>query len=726
LSAARSALREVFRLDLTQVAPWSGLIRAVPVVALAWVGVAIGSPRTAVTLGVGANLVAIVSLVGAVRVPVGLLVADVAGLGLATFVGSATVADAPLHLGLLALWCFCAGLLVVFGLGPATAGVQSVIAFVVFGRFVDPPLQALELGGLVVVGASVEAGVLLLLRLPPTLRAQRAAIASAYRRLGELVAGEPSVSSVHVGEGFDRAGQMLEAAGLFGRTDVRQMRGLVDEGRRLRVEIAALGGLRERLGRGGSETGAAAVDEAVGRASSTLAELAARIERPRGDARPAAAAGFPAAALDRVRAALTSTEGPANALLAQCLAHLEALAGQLRAARSLLESIGSAAPRAEPAPRPSRAPGDLRTAAQSELSLLRASIRPQSSTFRHAVRLAVAVPGAELLGRALSLPRSYWVAFAVVVVLKPDYSSLFRVGLARVVGTVLGGTLAALVVGGLHPGALGNMALVALTAWAAYSIWPASFAAASGFVTALVLILLSTTQPDTLATATDRLTDTVIGGAIALTVYVVWPTWSRADAYQALAALLRAEQGYLTATLAALQGRESEPGSLRSGARATRLAWAAAESTVGRSLQEPRSHRIDPELGESLLAAARRIILATHSLRAETERGLSVAPYGDLAELSEAIDGALAAIAVRLVEPRAHAPSPNLREIYTPLSNTLAARKTPPAIALQLDEIVDAVDTMESLFDAQSAPSAPDAPRAPSRAPAGRSDLSGP
>jgi uncharacterized membrane protein YccC len=301
----------------------------------------------------------------------------------------------------------------------------------------------------------------------------------------------------------------------------------------------------------------------------------------------------------------------------------------------------------------------------------------------------------------LSLPRSYWGAFAVVIVLKPDYVSLFRNGVGRVIGTVVGGTLAALVVGGLHPDSFGIVVLVAVTSFAAYSLSSASFPASFAFITALVLILLSTTQVDTLSTAVDRLIDTVVGGAIALVAYVGWPTWSRSDAYRALAELISAERAYLLAALAVLQGRKVSADTLMQDARATRLAWSVAEATVGRSLEEPRAHRIDARIGNSVLSTARRIVQATHSLRLDANRGLAEDVQPRLDALIGALGDTLESIAKRLTDlegPR-FALQRTLRELYEPLPDLLAADESPSVVALQLDELVDAIDTLEAVLD---------------------------
>jgi uncharacterized membrane protein YccC len=336
----------------------------------------------------------------------------------------------------------------------------------------------------------------------------------------------------------------------------------------------------------------------------------------------------------------------------------------------------------------------------NELALVRTGLRPDSSAFRHAVRLAVAVPASELIARALHLPRPYWVPFTVVVVLKADYSTLFRRGLGRVIGTVAGATFAALIVGGLHPGEIASVAFVGGVAWASYSLWQSNFALSTAFTTALILVLLSATQVDTLSTALDRLIDTVLGGAIALGVYVVWPTWSTAGARASLAVLGRAIAAYLLGTVALVGGDVEIQGEISGLARSARVAWGQAEAAVGRSLDEPKQHRIDAEFANGALAASRRVIQALHSLRLEAQRGVTVEPFEALHALAHVFAERLDLVARVLdgdADPEGLGPSRALRQEFAPVAATLERNEAPRAIALQLDEIVDAINTLSGV-----------------------------
>ena len=105
-------------------------------------------------------------------------------------------------------------------------------------------------------------------------------------------------------------------------------------------------------------------------------------------------------------------------------------------------------------------------------------------------------------------------------------------------GTVLGVALAGAIAAGLHPAGGATVVIVGLLAWAGYAVFPASFAVGFAFITALVVFLLNAVSPDTLATASARLLDTLVGGTIGLIAYAVWPTWARTPARQALARLV--------------------------------------------------------------------------------------------------------------------------------------------------------------------------------------------
>jgi uncharacterized membrane protein YccC len=400
--------------------------------------------------------------------------------------------------------------------------------------------------------------------------------------------------------------------------------------------------------------------------------------------------------LDRLEGELRGENSDSEVLARQCLAYLAALGGQLRAAGSLMEktrsSVGRRAWRPHLAKRQGSDPRDFR----GDLEVVRANLRRDSPAFRHGVRLAIAVPASLALASWLSLPRGYWLAFAVAVILKPDYSTLFNQGLGRVVGTLVGATVAAVLMSEIHPDLIVTAVLVALMAWAVYSTWAASFSVAMGFVTALILILLSTSLHDTVGTALDRLIDVTLGAVIAFVVYLVWPTSPKAGVEQAQSTLFSSLRDYLATVLDLVESKEVDRTAAQARSKSVRLAWANAEAAVDRSIQEPASTRLDPSQSRGQLAAAQRILRATQALWIDADRGATVDGFVELDGLGQGLVTGLDNLAEAFSGDETK-PMPGLRELYRRVEQPLRQRNGAASIGLHLDELVNAIDTAAHL-----------------------------
>ena len=128
------ALRSSLRVDVSYLSPVAGAVTALPVVAVFVVGLMAGTDSGAIAMAVGANLIAIASLVGAPRLSFRIAIIDAVFLGLSVLVGTLSGSITWLHLLILVPWCFGAGMLEVFDQTSATVGSQAVIAYVVLGR----------------------------------------------------------------------------------------------------------------------------------------------------------------------------------------------------------------------------------------------------------------------------------------------------------------------------------------------------------------------------------------------------------------------------------------------------------------------------------------------------------------------------------------------------------------------------------------------------------------
>jgi uncharacterized membrane protein YccC len=576
------------------------------------------------------------------------------------------------------------GLLVAVGNRGGVVGTQSIIAVVVFGRFSEPLPSALGLAGLVLAGGMAQVIFLGLIRWPSPLRAKRVAAATAYRELSRLAAAPIGASTLPVAAALDDADAALASPGLFGDPAIMTLRSLVDEGHRLRIQLSAIHALIAQspadkhpvLARSLKLT-AASLDlaaRAIEGGSHAAEDLAEPVTRLSGIAVEAMHQGV----------------GVGDALDMAMSRRLSALAGQIRAVSSLAPAAGAGGGLRSRRPhrRTGREPQQLR----AYLEQLRAAASLDSPAGRHAVRLAVIVPAAALISRDLPLSRGYWMVVAAATVLRPEFGATFTRGTERALGTALGVAIAGAITVAGHLSGAASVALVGLLAWAGYAVFPASFAVGFGFITALVVFLLNAISPDTLATASARLLDTLIGGSIGLLAYALWPTWSHRTARQSLADLVEAERAYVAAILAAYTaGRRADEQPMWRLARRARVARANAEAVVARSLTEPETRRIDARQSQAALGGLLRLVTAAHVLRLDAQDDREHLARPGLEILARDLDRQLALIQDGLATgaPTPEAVLPDLRGQHGSFADGVPDDQESAGLIAELDEIVD-------------------------------------
>jgi uncharacterized membrane protein YccC len=283
------------------------------------------------------------------------------------------------------------------------------------------------------------------------------------------------------------------------------------------------------------------------------------------------------------------------------------------------------------------------------LHTLTAAAHPGSPLLRHALRLAIAVAVAHVVAAAVGLDRGYWVAITAVIVLRPDYSSTVQRGLGRLVGTLAGVLIAWGTVALLDPGQFGLVVLVGVFATATYLLMRSNLALGATALTALITCLLEAQGQPVTATAPARLVDTVVGGAIALAVYLLLPTWQGDDLPAVVARSVDASRAWARVVLGGLVDRRTYDSqsahSLGSGARRAR---AEAELAVEGAKGEPRRSAERLETAVAVVAANRRLNRALLSLEVVARTPLRDRP--ELSATAQRLDQALEDTAERLRE----------------------------------------------------------------------------
>ena len=374
-------------------------------------------------------------------------------------------------------------------------------------------------------------------------------------------------------------------------------------------------------------------------------------------------------------------------------APIDALLGQSRAA---WRTAGTMTADAEsPAPAARLAPLRRRPPVRDALTTLWANLTRHSTAFRHALRLSVTVGAATAVYRVWELPRGYWIPMTALLVLRPEFHDTFARGIARIAGTIGGAAVATLIVNVFNPGPAALTLLVLGFVWGCYALFRMNYATFTLCLTGYIVFILMLGGVAEMTAATTRALYTIEGGAFALCVYALWPTWAASTARESLGAMLDEHGAYVGVLLRGYADPRAidleELARIRTGAR---LARSNAEATVERMLAEPESRAsIAPRVAVGLLAALRRHSLGALALHAGLDRGLSE-PVRGMGQLTEEMTAALAQLAAAVRSGEAPAPLPPLRETQ------LALGATDALVGEETDLMVDSIKTIASLLSA--------------------------
>jgi len=223
------------------------------------------------------------------------------------------------------------------------------------------------------------------------------------------------------------------------------------------------------------------------------------------------------------------------------------------------------------------------------LGPLRANLAWPSASFRHALRAAMAAGPALVLTLSSGNAYAHWLTITLVLTLQPFYALTWQRAAERIVGTVVGGVVAA-GISLLVSTPLATAAVLFPLAVMAFAVRYVSFGLFMACLTPLVVLLSELGRPgeSELVIAGMRALYTVLGGTLAvLGCAVLWPSWEPDRLARELRTALDAHAAYADAELAALLG-EAPADTLDRARRAAGVASNNLEASLSRALQEPR------------------------------------------------------------------------------------------------------------------------------------------
>jgi uncharacterized membrane protein YccC len=207
-------------------------------------------------------------------------------------------------------------------------------------------------------------------------------------------------------------------------------------------------------------------------------------------------------------------------------------------------------------------------------------------TMRYAIRLSLAMTAGYLLTAFVpNYVHGGWVLLTIALIMRANYSITRQRRNDRVIGTLLGCVVAAVLIRYLP----GEWPLLGVVAAVGVSH---AFGAVNYRITALgasvsALLLLHYMTPATHGLFLDRILDTLIGAGLATAFSFLLPSWERRNISGIVANLLKADRAYAEQALS----RNPVDQQYRLARRAALDAVAALSSATRRLLDEPRADK---------------------------------------------------------------------------------------------------------------------------------------
>ena len=225
------------------------------------------------------------------------------------------------------------------------------------------------------------------------------------------------------------------------------------------------------------------------------------------------------------------------------------------------------------------------------IKYLRNNLNMDSTIFRHSIRVALVMLIGYLVSKLFPFGHhSYWILLTILVILKPGFSLTKKRNYERLIGTVAGGLAGAFILILIKDQTV-LFILLLLFMVASYSFQRLNYVVSVIFMTPYILILFHFLgASDNLVIAQERITDTLVGSAIALAAnYFILPSWEYHQLRNNVREVLIANYQYLYNVAHFLTGKTFDVTTYKLTRKAVYVSSANIGTTFQRMLSEPKS-----------------------------------------------------------------------------------------------------------------------------------------
>jgi uncharacterized membrane protein YccC len=690
-------------LDSTKLSTHRAFRNALGVVLPLIAGFALNMPRGGLVVASGALNVSYSDGSDPYSVRVRRMLASSVICAVAVFVGAVSDKHIALAVTLAAVWAFIAGMFVAVSGAAPDLGIISLVTLLIYAAQRLSPREAAISGVLALAGGLLQTALSAALWPVRRYDPERRALEKFYLELANRASASWNATSAPLASSHsEQAQDALLGLARGDDTESIRYRALLNQAERIRLTLLLLVRLRLRLEREIPDyPGIAILNGYLQTASQILRHIsnslsAAPSTEPQEKARQAAEA------LDQFSIQLREVAGATPpsfiaAVAKDAVFQMDALSGQLRAALDLSQNNAELQGAADT---PFLTPRTWKETVSNTIEVFRNHLDLRSPIFRHALRLAVLVALGDILGTEVSWRRTYWLPMTIALVLKPEFTATFTRGFLRIGGTILGLLLATELFHFFNPGVALQVFLIFVLVFLLRWLGPANYGIFGIAVSALIVFLLAIGGVPPKDVIWARGVNTVVGGALALLAYWLWPTWERTRVSERIAEMLDAYRNY-TYALPRWNPTDKpwlqELERVRRGARSAR---ADLEASIDRLGSEPGTTREQIARLSAALASSHRFVHALMALDAIFSQQPELASSLPLIKFLSTVETTLALVASTLRGARTPAKDfPNLREehrlmVQSRTSDASSALARFDSINIEADRITNSVNTL--------------------------------
>lgn len=224
-----------------------------------------------------------------------------------------------------------------------------------------------------------------------------------------------------------------------------------------------------------------------------------------------------------------------------------------------------------------------------ELKTLLANLRMDSPVFRFALRVSMAISVGLLIGHWLPYAaHSYWIVLTIVIILRPTFSMTRQRRADRIIGTIIGCVITAIVIRFVHSN-IALMAILFLSIVATPTFIYLRYRYTAIAVSLMILLQMHLVAPSNPNLVSERLIDTLIGAAVATVFSFVLANWEYQSLPRLVRQVLNVNLSYMQASFELLQGKCFDDFAYRIERKRLMDSLAALSSALVRMLDEPAS-----------------------------------------------------------------------------------------------------------------------------------------